>query len=126
MNFEYSHGLIWLNAGIQYEGRLINIDKCILDTGSATTAINIDLVNLNYQNPTKIKRLFGIGNGTQEVISQKIDALILGEKFVENIDIEFGLFDSKLGINEFIGNDILSKFKIEINFTTSVITIMKS
>jgi hypothetical protein len=68
--------------------------------------------------------LFGIGNGTQEVISQKIDALILGEKFVENIDIEFGLFDSKLGINGFVGNDILSKFKIEINFTTSEIFIL--
>jgi hypothetical protein len=124
MNFEYSQGLIWLNIGIRYEGRLIEIDKCILDTGSATTALNVDLVNLNYQKPTKIKRLFGIGNGTQEVISQKIDALILGENFIKNIDIEFGLFDSKLGINGFIGNDILSKFKIEISFATLKIALM--
>jgi hypothetical protein len=116
MKFEYRHGLIWLNVDILYEGLTVKIDKCILDTGSATTAINIDMVNLNYQKPTKIKRLFGIGNGTQEVISQNIDAITFGESIVKNIDVKFGMFDSKLSINGFIGNDILSKFNMELNF----------
>jgi hypothetical protein len=56
MKFEYRHGLIWLNVDILYEGLTVKIDKCILDTGSATTAINIDMVNFNYQKPTKIKQ----------------------------------------------------------------------
>jgi hypothetical protein len=43
MNFNFSNGLIWISIGIEYEGEDINIDNCILDTGSATTAIDKEL-----------------------------------------------------------------------------------
>jgi hypothetical protein len=58
---------------------VLKIDNCILDTESATTAIDIDLIDFNYRKPSKIKRLFGIGGGTHEVIAQKIDKAIIDE-----------------------------------------------
>ena len=69
MNFVFDQGLIWISINIQYEGKSIEIENCILDTGSATTAIDIDLVDFNYRKPASIKRLYGLGGGTQEVIS---------------------------------------------------------
>ena len=52
------------------------MDNWILDTGSATTPVDIELVDFNYRKPAMIKRLFGIGGGTQEVIAQKVDKIL--------------------------------------------------
>ncbi len=72
-----------------------------------STAIDIDLIELNYSKQTKIKRLFGIGTDTQEVLSQIVKTIKIDFNIIENIEIEFGNFSSKIGINGFIGNDIL-------------------
>ena len=52
MNFNFRNGLIWISIDIEYEGENVKIDNCILDTGSATTAIDIDLVEFNYKKPS--------------------------------------------------------------------------
>lgn len=116
MKFEYRNGLIWISIIVVYEDKQISIDSCILDTGSATTAIDIDLVDFNYQKPSFIRRLCGLGGGTQEVICQKVDKIGIDGKIMGNIDIEFGDIQSNLGINGFIGNDVLSKYSISIDY----------
>jgi len=45
MIFSFQNGLIWISIDIEYGGKPITINNCILDTGSATTAIDIDLVD---------------------------------------------------------------------------------
>lgn len=123
MIFKWEQGLIWVSFEIQYEGKNNKIENCILDTGSATTAIDIDLVQFNFQKPTKIKRLYGIGGGTQEVVSQKIDAIKLDELKLKSIDIEFGDFKEDLGINGFVGNDLLSHFEIRIDYSQKIVSL---
>ena len=117
MIFEWKHGLIWITFELEYEGKAANIDNCILDTGSATTAVDIDLVDFNYRKPATIKRLFGIGSGTQEVIAQKVDKVIIDQTELKDIEIEFGDIRADLGINGFVGNDILSFFTITIDYS---------
>jgi len=112
MNFELKHGLIWITFELIYEGNSVVIDNCIVDTGSAATAIDIDLVNFNYGKSAIVKRLFGIGGGTQEVVSQRVGKVIIGGQELNNIEIEFGDIHAELGINGFVGNDILSRFSI--------------
>ncbi|MFH1096631.1 MAG: hypothetical protein ABH886_11320 [Candidatus Desantisbacteria bacterium] len=90
MNFELKHGLIWITFELIYEGNSVIIDKCILDTGSAATAIDIDLVDFNYRKSATVKRLFGIGGGTQEVVFQNVGKVIIGSKELNDIEIEFG------------------------------------
>lgn len=116
MKFAFRQGLIWIPIQIQYEGQLVEIDNCILDTGSATTAIDIDLVEFNYRKPAAIKRLYGLGGGTQEVVSQQIDALMIDRTKLEEIEIEFGDIKADFGINGFVGNDVLSQFLVNIDF----------
>jgi hypothetical protein len=125
MIFKWHQGLIWLSFDVVYENRKSRIDKCIVDTGSATSAIDIDLVKFNYRKPTEIKRLFGIGGGTQEVVSQTIDAITIDNTKLENINIEFGDFYEDLGVNGFIGNDILSLFTINIDYFNKEIDFKK-
>ena len=51
MKFAFRQGLIWIPIEIIYEGQAVKIQDCILDTGSATTAIDIDLVAFDYRKP---------------------------------------------------------------------------
>jgi len=118
MNFNFRNGLIWISIDIEYEGEDIKIDNCILDTGSATTAIDIDLVKFNYKKPSFVKRLVGIGGGTQEVINQEVNKITIDQISLENVEIEFGDIQTDLGINGFIGTDVLRHFDINIKFTT--------
>ncbi len=117
MNFIFRNGLIWVAIGLEYEGIEIKVDNCILDTGSATTAIDIEIVDFNYKKSSIIKRLVGIGGGTQEVISQRVSKILFDNVQIEDIEIEFGDIQADLGINGFIGNDILSRFDIDIKFS---------
>lgn len=97
MNFVFKRGLIWVSITIVYEGQHIEIDNCIFDTGSATTAIGIDLIKLNYNLPSKIKRLFGIGDGAQDVICQTLDAFGFKGMYLQNIEMEFGDLKGRSG-----------------------------
>ena len=116
MKFKFQNGLIWISVTIIYERNPIQIDNCVVDTGSATTAIDIDQIEINYLKPSKLKRLFGIGGGTQEVICQNVDALKIGEIVIPEVELEFGDLQGRLGINGFIGNDILCKFNLHIEY----------
>jgi hypothetical protein len=118
MKFKFFHGLIWIPIKLVYEGESITINDCILDTGSATTAVDINFVKFNYRKPAFIRRLSGLGGGTQEVICQKIDRFLIDLAELPHIDIEFGDISSDVGINGFIGNDILSQFTVTIDFFT--------
>lgn len=77
MNFIWKQGLIWVPVELLYDGKRVRIENCIIDTGSASTAIDIDLVEFNFDRKTSIKRLTGIGGGTQEVLSQNVDVFFL-------------------------------------------------
>jgi hypothetical protein len=117
MIFNFRNGLIWIPICIEYEGENININNCILDTGSATTAIDIDLVEFNYKKPSFVKRLVGIGGGTQEVINQEVNKITIDQISLENVEIEFGDIQADIGINGFIGTDVLRNFDINIKFS---------
>lgn len=123
MIFEWKYGLIWVNLDIKYEGKWYPINNCILDTGSATTAIDIDLVDFNYHRPAEIKRLLGIGGGTQEVVSQEVEAIMIGQSELSDIKLEFGDIQEDLGINGFIGTDILSCFLLTIDFAHKTVNL---
>ena len=47
----------------------------------------INIVPFNYQKPAIIKMLFGIGGGEQEVVSQEVDSLKLGQETFKKISI---------------------------------------
>ncbi len=123
MIFKWKYGLIWVSMNIKYDGKWYIIDNCIVDTGSATTAIDIDLVNFNYRKSAEIKRLLGIGGGTQEVISQRVDSVMIGQSELNDIGIEFGDIQEDLGISGFIGTDILSRFILTMECAQKIVSL---
>ncbi|HEW98484.1 MAG: hypothetical protein DRR16_03285 [Candidatus Parabeggiatoa sp. nov. 3] len=126
MKFEWKQGLIWINITLIYGGKTIIVPNCIIDTGSSSTIIDIDLVEFDYHKPAVIKRLFGIGTGTQEVLCQQVDKIIIDEFELDAVEVEFGAIKENLGINGFIGNDILSQFILTLDFKQKVIDLKLS
>lgn len=118
MKFSFRQGLIWIPIELVYEGQVVNIENCIIDTGSATTAIDIDGVAFNFRKPATIRRICGLGGGMQEVVSQTIDQIKIDAECFSNVEIEFGDISSQFGINGFIGNDLLSHFSFTLDFFT--------
>lgn len=125
MKFDWKEGLIWVNIDVVYDGTSYQIERCLVDTGSATTAIDIDAVAFDFQKPAVITRLCGIGGGTQEVVEQTIDGLTIDTHRISNVAIEFGNLRSDMGINGFIGNDILSAFTVKIDYSKQEIEWMR-
>ena len=124
MNFDWKKGLIWVDITLEYHGNKYHIQNCIVDTGSASTAFDIDLVEFDYSRPTQIKRLSGIG-GTQEVVSQKVESLSIGDIEINDLQIEFGSLQNSYGINGFIGTDVLSRFQVNIDFSNQEIHFIR-
>ncbi len=125
MKFNWKNGLIWISFELDYEGSKCEIENCIIDTGSATSAIDIDLVEFNFQKDAVITRLFGIGGGTQEVITQKVNSIIIDDYEINNRELEFGNIHSNIGINGFIGNDLLGLFVVKIDYSQQIIDFKK-
>lgn len=116
MKFRWEQGLIWISINLCYEGRDYLIDDCIVDTGAASSAIDIEHIPFNYTKPAVVRQLFGIGGGKQEVVVQAVDAITIDDNKLEEVNIEFGDLNVDYGINGFIGTDLLSLFKVEIDF----------
>jgi predicted aspartyl protease len=123
MNFYWKKGLIWVDIELEYNGNKYQIENCIVDTGSASTAIDIDFIEFDYNQITQIKKLSGIG-GIEEVMSQKVESLILGDIKINNLQIEFGNLQNSYGINGFIGTNILSQFQVNIDFSNQKINFI--
>ena len=67
--------------------------------------------------------MYGIGGGTQEVVSQEIDAIDIDGNKLDSFNIEFGDFKEDLGISGFIGNDVLSSFNVSIDYSQKQISL---
>lgn len=115
MKFEIIGGLVILPVRFVYSSTIEIAANALIDTGSAGTALDISLVNLEHSRPSKIVELAGVG-GNQDVVIQRVDAIQLGSAVVENFDVEFGDVATKFGFNSIVGVDLLDNIGACIDF----------
>ena len=120
MKFEFKNNFIFVPITITTNKQIITIPHCIIDTGSSKTTFDTDFVEIDFKKPAEIKRLISIG-GFEEVLEQEIENLQICNRNLGKLKVQFGDLKNKYGINGFIGNDILKKFKVIINYKTSQI-----
>ena len=114
IHFELKDGLIIVPAFFYYKQSEIVVN-CLLDTGSAGTAVDIDVVELDYTRPSRIVEIAGIG-GNQEVVIQHTEVVRFCGRQIENVEIQFGDIASKFGFNAIVGSDLLSALGICIDY----------
>lgn len=108
MNLSYDNGLLFTSIEISFQGRTKTIDRVVIDTGAAHSIIVIDEVfdiGVYFEPGDTLVNSIGIG-GEEYCFSKKIDQVRLGNKFFQNIAIDFGTLDG-FDINGLIGLDLL-------------------
>ncbi len=116
MQFVEHDGLIFIPITLGYNSKIYQITDCILDTGSAGTIIDIDLIPFNPKIPATLKRLHGIG-GHQDVVAQHVDFIKIENCSLENILVEFGEIQNSYGIKGILGTNLLRFMNISLNFS---------
>ena len=116
MQFVEHDGLIFIPITLGYNSKIYQITDCILDTGSAGTIIDIDLIPFNPKIPAILKRLQGIG-GHQDVVAQHVDFIKIDNCRLENILVEFGDIQNSYGIKGILGTNLLRFMNISLNFS---------
>ena len=110
---------------VTYKGVTAIIDKILVDTGSVTTILAVDVVaalNIIPEPQDTLHLIRGVG-GTEVVFRRKLDALKLGEHGINDIEVEIGGMDYGFTINGILGMDFMIRTGVIINLKTMSIEL---
>ena len=102
---------------INYLGEAIEIDNVLVDTGSASTIFASDVlasINVTPEPDDKLYAIRGVG-GSETVFSREMDFVQVGEKQLDQFEIEIGGMDYGFEINGILGMDFLATVGAIIN-----------
>ena len=120
MKFELFKGLIIVPVTFVYKASKIETQG-VIDTGSAGTALDINLVKLDFTRPSSIVEIVGIG-GSQDVLLQMVEEVTFNTATVKNFQIEFGDVTNIFGFDAIVGGDLLDALGICIDYENRGIT----
>jgi hypothetical protein len=101
--------LPFTRIGLTYAGNEIEIDDVLVDTGSATTVLGAHAVadvGIQPEMEDMLVTIRGVG-GIETVYIRRVQALRIGQRVVENAEIEIGGMNYGFRINGVLGMDIL-------------------
>ena len=110
---------------ITYKGVTATIDKILVDTGSATTILAVDVVaslDIIPEPGDTLHLIRGVG-GTEVVFRRRLDSLKLGEHGINDIEVEIGGMDYGFTINGILGMDFMMHVGAIINLKTMSIEL---
>lgn len=109
MNIAEEYGLPFINLTIIYKGKQLELQKVLLDTGSASTLFNADLVRDIGVVPEEndvVDTIRGVG-GVEYVYTKYLDAIKFDGISVERFQVEIGSMDYGIEIEGIIGFDFM-------------------
>lgn len=101
--------LPFTRIGLTYAGNDIEIDDVLVYTGSATTVLAAHAVadvGIQPEMEDMLVTIRGVG-GTETVYIRRVQAPRIGQRVVENTEIEIGGMNYGFRINGVLGMDIL-------------------
>jgi predicted aspartyl protease len=103
------HELAFVTATLTYRGTSVEVPDVLVDTGAASTVLNADLVadaGIYLASNDVLRRLRGVG-GHEYVFVRRVDRLAVGDRGLDNFDVEIGEMDYGFEIGGILGMDFL-------------------
>jgi predicted aspartyl protease len=103
------HDLVFVTATLTYSGASIEISDVLVDTGAASTVINADFAAQAgvYVSPADtLRRLRGV-DGHEHVFTRHVDRLAIGDRGVDQFEVEIGEMDYGFEMGGILGMDFL-------------------
>ena len=119
MKLLHSEGLIYAPLKLVYGNQIVRA-TCLVDTGSAGTAVDLSLVDLDPP-PGFISAMVGIG-GKQEVLTQLVESVTLDGSTTREFPIQFGDYTSNFGTEGFIRGDLLKALGVKIDYFSDTLS----
>lgn len=109
MKINLKHGLPFVSVIICYGGKELQLENVLLDTGSAGTIFNADVVydiGVQVEPGDYLNKIRGIG-GVEVVYSKILDFVRLGKAMIRNFEVEIGEMNYGMQIDGILGFDFI-------------------
>jgi hypothetical protein len=117
MRLYLKDSLPFVTLPITYKGKSIEIPSVLVDTGSASTIFSSDHLETVQITPSAedaLHTIRGVG-GIEVVFLRKVDCITVGERSIEDFEIEVGGMEYGFEINGILGMDYLMEAGAIIN-----------
>ncbi len=123
MDLIIQYNLPFISIQVGYCSLSIDISNILVDTGSATTILNADIlsnIGVKPEANDTTAQIVGIG-GEESVYHKVIDFIKVGDKVITDFKIDVGLLDYGFEINGILGMDFLMKANAIIDLHRKII-----
>lgn len=111
MQLSLKDNIPFTSVTVAYQGTALDIPHVLVDTGSASTILAVDVVASIHIVPLPediLHTIRGVG-GTEVVFTRRVDCLQVGERGLSDFEIEVGGMDYGFEINGILGMDFLTR-----------------
>jgi hypothetical protein len=109
MQIQLRYNLPFIIITAEYNGKSIQIPSVLIDTGSASTLLSIDIllrIGIKPEPNDTIHTIRGVG-GTEVVFKRKLQSIKFDTLVAHSFDVEIGAMDYGFEINGILGMDFL-------------------
>lgn len=120
MQLNLNYDIPFVDVVLIYQGKRINVDNVLVDTGSARSVFAADIVNtlgIYYEPDDIIETVRGVG-GIETVFERAIDTIQVDDYELAEFIIQVGGMDYGFDIRGILGMDFLAQSQAILNFGT--------
>lgn len=117
INFLYAH-LPCVSVTLQNKNQSLQLNRVLVDTGSASTLFSTDLlskIDLVPHPEDQVKRIFGVG-GSEVVILKSIDSIQIEQTELKHFEIQIGDMNYGIELDGILGVNFLKSTQAIIDF----------
>jgi predicted aspartyl protease len=110
MKIDYDGQLLTIDISVCYQGRTLQINDIIIDTGSSHTVFSPDVleeIGVTYENGDPVYEAYGVG-GTVPFYTKVMDQIVIDAFTIEAVEIDVGILPKSH--KELLGLDILRTY----------------
>jgi hypothetical protein len=125
MNIVLKYGLPFVAVTICYRDKVLLLERVLLDTGSAGTIFNADVVDeidVQVEPGDFLNKIRGVG-GVEVVYSKLFDFVRVGEALLEGFEVEIGEMNYGMQIDGILGFDFIQAANLIIDSKELLITV---
>ena len=114
----YKNGLLYAEAEIKYNSKSVRVSDVIIDTGAFHTIILSDYLEeleVEFKEEDELVKSSGYGGVQISSVRKRIDEIRIGDIFIQDCKIDFGIIDPFERVNGLIGLDFLLKARIIVD-----------
>ncbi|MDQ0659559.1 retropepsin-like aspartic protease [Paenibacillus sp. W2I17] len=127
MKISEIYGLPFISIKLEFRGKVLLLEKVLLDTGSASTLLNADVVREVGMVPEEndlVEIIRGVG-GIEYVYTKSLDSITVEGTTINNFQIEIGNMDYGLEIDGILGFNFMRQTGVVINTNLMELSIDK-